>query len=230
MIISTPHPSPRPLGPGTPSGRADAAATPFAAPADAPDETAPDPAEPGSVTGSAPPAEPTGSGLAGAVGVSHRSDVAALRQWINHPELRNDLPLPDLTVDHHGTGFQKAVAAYQAATATVDPAPVTAPVTDPAPIASTPVVDPDPTTDQAPTTDATAGTDPVLTGPIADPPASDPAVLGNPVPTAEQPTVVTDPAPAAVDTRTVFDAPPVVQADPLLDPALLPDTGSTTAI
>jgi len=219
MIISTQHPSPRPLGPGTPSARADAAATPFPAPSDAPAQAAPDPAEPGSVTGSASPAEPTASGLAGAAGVSHRSDVAALRQWINHPERRNDLPLPDITVDHHGTGFQKAVAAYQAATAAADPAPVA----DPAPSTNTPIVEP-------PTTDPAADTDPVLTGPTADPLASDPAVPGNPVPIPEQPTVLTDPALAAVETRTVFDATPVVQADPLVDPALQPDAGSTAAI
>jgi len=159
---------------------------------------------PGEVTGSGSPADPTGSGPAGTAGMSHRSDVAALRQWINHPERRNELPLPDLTADHHGTGFQKAVAAYQAATATVDPAPVTAPVVDPAPVTGSGSV-----TDPAPSTNT----------PIVDP-----------APTPEPPPVLTDPAPAAVDTQTVLDATPVVQPDPRLDPALLPDTGSAAAI
>lgn len=59
---------------------------------------------------------------------SHRSDVAALRQWVNHPELRNDLALPDLAAEHKGNGFARAVAAYEAAIAAGTPDPVT---TDP---------------------------------------------------------------------------------------------------
>lgn len=110
---------------------------------------------------------------------SNRSDVAALRQWINHPELRSDLALPDLSAEPKGNGFAQAVAAYQAIIAIGTP-PATDPVvTDPAP------------------TDPPAGADPVVSDPVvADPPAA------------------TDPA-------------PVVDPDPLLDPALLPHTAST---
>jgi hypothetical protein len=63
-------------------------------------------------------------GLVRAAAHSHRSDVAALRQWINHPDLRSELSLPDLTTEHNGRGFEKAVAAYEAATATAIPPPV----------------------------------------------------------------------------------------------------------
>ncbi len=87
------------------------------------------------------PAEVKPHGLVRAAAHSHRSDVAALRQWVNHPDLRAELTVPDLTAVHKGNGFQKAVAAYQAAaaigtpTTPADPAPV---VTDPAPVVTDP--------------------------------------------------------------------------------------------
>ena len=83
------------------------------------------------------PADGRSSGLVGAAAHSHRSDVAALRQWINHPDLRDALGLPDLTGEHQGNGFAKAVEAYQSV----------APVADPPAEAPTTVVDPllDPT-------------------------------------------------------------------------------------
>ncbi|HKY75898.1 MAG TPA: hypothetical protein VJS45_07155 [Acidimicrobiia bacterium] len=92
--------------------------------------TTPEPSQPEA------PAE-TGKphGLVRAADHSHRSDAAALRQWINHPDLRSDLTLPDLSTEHKGNGFAKAVAAYEAAIASAtppsDPAPV---VTDPDPL------------------------------------------------------------------------------------------------
>ena len=72
-------------------------------------------------------------GLVRAAEHSHRSDVAALRQWINHSGLLSDLALPDLSTEHKGKGLEKAVAAYEAA------AIGNAPVTDPPPA----VADPD---------------------------------------------------------------------------------------
>jgi hypothetical protein len=117
----------------------------------------PAPAEfPGPAETGTPPGDKA-HGPVGAAEHSHRSDVAALRQWINHPDLRAEVPVPDLTAEHKGNGFQKAVAAYQAAAATAaptppaDPAPV---VTDPAPVVTDPapvVTDPAPVvTDPAP--------------------------------------------------------------------------------
>jgi hypothetical protein len=152
MRISGSHPSP-PLPPnpaGRDAGRAEDAAA-VTAPAPAPAETAEAPAPEA-------PAEEKAHGLVGAADHSHRSDVAALRQWINHPELRGDLALPDLAAEHHGNGFHQAVAAYEAVIALADPAPA----------ADTPaVVDPVPVTDPAPVT--------------ADPaPVTDPALLPDP--------------------------------------------------
>lgn len=82
---------------------------------------------------SAPEMPPTDSpaesgkahGLVRAAAHSHRSDVAVLRQWINHPDLRSDLALPDLSTEHKGNGFQKAVAAYEAIIAIGNPPPAT---------------------------------------------------------------------------------------------------------
>lgn len=91
-------------------------------------------------TGPAEAGAPAGDkahGLVRAAGHSHRSDVAALRQWINHPDLRAELTLPDLGAEHQGNGFRKAVAAYQAAAAIANPTPPADPapvVTDPAPV------------------------------------------------------------------------------------------------
>ena len=65
----------------------------------------------------APAEDGKAHGLVRAAGHSHRSDVAALRQWINHPDLRSDLALPDRSTEHRGNGFEKAVAAYEAVTA-----------------------------------------------------------------------------------------------------------------
>ena len=89
-------------------------------------------------------------GLVRAADHSNRSDVAALRQWINHPDLRSDLTLPDLSTEHKGNGFAKAVAAYEAVIAVGNnpaPPPDSAPVvTDPDPVVSDPApVVPEPT-------------------------------------------------------------------------------------
>ena len=74
-----------------------------------------------------PPGQDKPKGLVGAAAHSHGSDVAALRRWINHPDLRDQLPLPDVTAEHQGKGFSKAVAAYEAAAVLVDPPVVTDP-------------------------------------------------------------------------------------------------------
>jgi hypothetical protein len=114
MRISGPTPPPPPI-------------TSHARPSDRPEAYAPAETRP---EGGKP------HGLVRAAEHSHRSDVAALRQWINHPELRSDLALPDLSTEHKGHGFQKAVAAYEAVIATATPPPAPEPdpvVTDPAP-------------------------------------------------------------------------------------------------
>jgi len=130
---STPPPLPavthaRPSGRPDASGPAEAAAP--SAPVSIPETPEPD----------SPPESGEAHGLVRAAEHSHRSDVAALRQWINHPDLRSDLPLPDLSTEHNGKGFEKAVAAYQAiigagSTPATDPAPV---VTNPAPVGTDP--------------------------------------------------------------------------------------------
>lgn len=107
------------------------------------------PVEPGGPAEADAPARDKARGLVRAADHSHRSDVATLRQWITHPELRSELTLPDLAAEHKGNGFQKAVAAYQAAVAIANPTPPAdpAPVTDPAPVVTDPapvVTDPPP--------------------------------------------------------------------------------------
>jgi hypothetical protein len=93
---------------------------------------------------------------------SHHSDVAALRRWINAPDLRDDLTLPNLLTAHKGQGFQKAVAAYQAVIAIAPPA------TDPMPV----VTDPPPVVaDPAP---AVPDADPVVKDPTPVVPDPDP--------------------------------------------------------
>ena len=102
-----------------PSGRPDAAA---------PAETAPPPAPvttPEPEVSEAPAESGKAHGLVRAAEHSHRSDVAALRQWINHPDLRSDLTLPDLSTEHKGRGFEKAVAAYEAAMGSAAAPPAT---------------------------------------------------------------------------------------------------------
>lgn len=100
--------------------------------ADAPAPAAPAPTS--ETSGAEAPAE-SGKphGLVRAAEHSHRSEVAALRQWINHPELRDSLTVPDLAAEPNGSGFQKAVAAYEAAIATANP-----PATDTPPASETP--------------------------------------------------------------------------------------------
>jgi hypothetical protein len=92
-------------------------------------------------------------------GAEHRSDVATLRQWVNHPERRDSIALPDLTTAApHGQGFAKAVAAYQAVLAELAPQVTEGPPVDPAPVDPAPL-DPTPL-------DPTAG--PVVDEPVAD--------------------------------------------------------------
>ncbi len=85
-----------------------------------------------------PPVEAKPHGLVRAGEHSNRSDVAALRQWINHPSLRDGLAVPDLAAaEHKGRGFEKAVAAYEGV-APAPPAPAP-PVTDPDPMVADPL-------------------------------------------------------------------------------------------
>lgn len=124
MRISGPPATPHPAPPG--AGRTERADTAKAFPLGAAEPAgSPDP-----VAGSDTPSGARSGGVAGAADHSHRSGVATLRQWINHPELRDALGLPDLTAEHHGDGFQKAVEAYQAAAA-VPPVVDTDPLVDP---------------------------------------------------------------------------------------------------
>lgn len=88
-----------------------------AAPVEAPTEPPALPAEADT------PAQEKAHGLVRAAEHSNRTDVAALRQWINHPELRADLALPDLTAPARGKGFERAVAAYTAAAGDGTPPP-----------------------------------------------------------------------------------------------------------
>jgi hypothetical protein len=138
---------------GRPDASGPAEATPPPAPVSIPETPEPDaPAESGKA-----------HGLVRAAEHSHRSDVAALRQWINHPDLRNDLPLPDLSGEHKGNGLRQAVAAYEAIIAIGNPPPAADPapaVTDPAPVITEPApVVPDTApvvTDPAPVVPATS--------------------------------------------------------------------------
>jgi len=81
-------------------------------------------------------------------GAEHRSDVATLRQWVNHPERRDAIALPDLEATGGSKGFANALAAYRSVLAELapppaPPAPVVDPVVDPTvdPVVN-PVVDP----------------------------------------------------------------------------------------
>jgi hypothetical protein len=117
-------------------------------------------------------------GLVRAAEHSNRSDVAALRQWINHPDLRSELAPSDLTVEHKGNGFAKAVAAYESIIAIGSP-----------PASSDPVV-PDPVVPE-----------PVVPEPVPDPAVSDPPpVVTEPVPDLPVP------APAVPDADPLLDA------------------------
>jgi hypothetical protein len=181
------------------------------------------------------PAETKAHGLVRAAEHSNRSDVAALRQWINHPELRDGLTVPDLAAEHKGKGFERAVAAYQAvapAPPPADPVVVTDPVT-PDPVVTDPVTpDPvvtDPVTPDPVLTDPVTP-DPVVTDPVTpDPVVTDPVtpdpVLTDPVtpdpvltdPVTPDP-VVTDPVvtdPVAADPPVVTDPDPVVSGPEL---------------
>jgi hypothetical protein len=80
-------------------------------------------------------------GPAGAAARSNASDVAMLRRWINHPDLRGELPLPELTAEHSGRGFSKAVAAYEAAGGLTAPPPADPPVAGDPPVVTDPVGD-----------------------------------------------------------------------------------------
>src|SRR5688572_20370211 len=71
MRISGPHGTPLPVAP--------------TAPPRARENAAPQPAEVAGPAAADAPAEAKPHGLVRAAGHSHRSDVAALRQWINHP-------------------------------------------------------------------------------------------------------------------------------------------------
>lgn len=85
-------------------------------------------------------------------GAEHRSDVATLRQWVNHPDQRAAIVLPDLTSTPRGHGFATAVAAYQAALAELapPPAPPAAETPPVAPVAQKPVVETPPAVDTPP--------------------------------------------------------------------------------
>jgi hypothetical protein len=169
--------------------RPEATDTPPAAPA------APAPA-PAPAPAAAPPTEGSAPATHGR-GAEHRSDVATLRQWVNHPELRSSITLPDLEAPHKGQGFAKAVEAYQAVIAATAPP---APPTDETPVVTDPVV--------PPPTDET----PVVTDPVVPPPTGETPVVTDPVvppPTGE----ITIPAP---------ELPPLVVAPPV-DETVAPD-------
>lgn len=103
-------------------------------------------------------------------GAEHRSDVATLRQWVNHPDRRDAMTLPDVDASgRRGQGFAKAVEAYRSVLAELPPPPAAPPVTDPVtdpvtvtvpPPAAPPVTDPAPVTDTAPEPDAAVVPDP----------------------------------------------------------------------
>jgi hypothetical protein len=174
MMISGSHAPPLPVSnpAGRTTGRKDAALEVESAPAPSPADT---PAAPEAEA----PAETKPHGLLRAAEHSHRSDVAALRQWINHPELRDSLTVPDLAGEHNGKGFERAVAAYHAVMPATPPPPADPPpvVTDPAPVPSDPVVVPDPVVPDPVVPDPVVVTDPVPTDPVA----GDPVVLPDPV-------------------------------------------------
>jgi hypothetical protein len=137
MNVSATHGPPFPAANSRPPS-----ATPPAADAAATEPAATEPApatatSPGAELPATEPVEPKDHGPAAAAG-SHRNGVAALRQWINHPSRRAGMEPPDLTAPHHGKGFEKAVAAYQAAAVptAADPPPTTppAPTTGPVPV------------------------------------------------------------------------------------------------
>lgn len=96
-------------------------------------------------------------------GAEHRSDVATLRQWVNHPDRRDAMTLPDVNAtDHRGQGFAKAVEAYRAVLAELPAPPAAPPVTDPVTDPVTVIVPPPaapPVTDTVPVTDTAAEPD-----------------------------------------------------------------------
>jgi hypothetical protein len=158
-----------------------------------PAEVAQSPAPAETPQSGAPAEAERAHGLVGAAGHSHRSDVAALRQWINHPDLREDLTVPDVSAEHKGNGFAKAVAAYEnvmASTAPVvtDPIVTDPVVTDPSPVVTDPIVTDPVVTDPTPVVTDPIVTDPVVTDPspvVTDPIVTDPVVM-------DIPPVVTD--------------------------------------
>lgn len=92
-------------------------------------------------------------------GAEHRSDVATVRQSVNHPDERATIVLPDLTAPRQGQCFAMAVATYQAVVAELAPPPApTLPVVPP-PTDEMPVVTPplplETTPVETPTVDAT---------------------------------------------------------------------------
>ena len=148
MRIDTvrPHHVPeRPRATASPSEAASppAGSTPTTGTAPATGTAPPDAPVPGAPAADGAPS-PVDAGGRGSrsQGAEHRSDVATLRQWVNHPDRRDAIALPDLAADHHGQGFAKAVAAYQAVVAaTAPPAadPVVAPPVDGVPVVAPPV-------------------------------------------------------------------------------------------
>ena len=76
-------------------------------------------------------------------GAEHRSAVATLRQYVNHPE-RHDGPPPEalLASEVKGNGFQRALEAYRASLPpVVETPPVEAPAVE-TPVVETPAVEP----------------------------------------------------------------------------------------
>jgi len=134
MRIDGPHGAPPHIRTSSPRGPRAGFEETAAVPAEAPGEETP-----------ATPTQARPHGLVQAAEHSHRSTVAALRQWINHPGLREQLGEPDLTAPAKaGGGFEKAVAAYRAivseAPATDPAAPLDPPVVIDPPVVTEPVM------------------------------------------------------------------------------------------
>jgi 5'-nucleotidase len=137
--------------------------TPPAEPSTTPSAAAPTPAPTTTPAPAAPPAHGKGA--------EHRSDVATLRQWLNHPDRRDGITLPDLTVPaSHGHGFANAVAAYQAVLAELVP-----PTAEPPPAPAGSTLDEVLPTPTGPTVDEQLPAAPPEAPVVADAPVSTPA-------------------------------------------------------
>jgi hypothetical protein len=141
--------------------------TPRTPPAEPASPSAPAAAAPAPASATTPAPAPAAHGK----GAEHRSDVATLRQWLNHPDRRDGITLPDLTVPaSHGHGFANAVAAYQAVLAELVP-----PTAEPPPAPAGSTLDEVLPTPTGPTVDEQLPTAPPEAPVVAEAPVSAPA-------------------------------------------------------